>query len=53
MFLKKNNLTLDNKVEALTSQVEKLQRTIEDQISSMVGIDKWFNTSNIHKDQEI
>ena len=53
MFFKKNNLTLDNKVEVLTSQVAKLQATIEDQISSMIGIDKWFNTDHQHKDQEI
>ena len=40
MFFKKNNLTLDSKVEDLTSklwylnsQVAKLQQTIEDQIS--------------------
>ena len=32
---------------------QKVQKTIEDQIESMVGIDKWFNTDNQHKNQEI
>ena len=32
---------------------QKLQKTTEDQIASMVGIDKWFNTDNIHKNEVI
>ena len=55
MFLNNPNIKLENKVESLTNQVEmviaklaehevKQQKTIEDQIGAMVGIDKWFNT---------
>ena len=67
MFLNNKNIKLENKIAQLNnnlenvivdlglvnSQVEKLQQTIEDQIESMVGIDKWFNTENIHKDEVI
>ena len=64
MFLNKHNLKLENKVESLTNKLEMViaklaeqevqqQKTIEDQIESMVGIDKWFNTENIHKDEVI
>ena len=55
MFLNNPNIKLENKVESLTNQLEmviaklaehevKQQKTIEDQTSSMAGIDKWFNT---------
>ena len=55
MFLNNPNIKLENKVESLTNQLEmviaklaehevKQQKTIEDQIGAMVGIDKWFNT---------
>ena len=57
MLFKNKNVYLENQVEALTNTLEnfylKFQATIEDQISSMIGIDKWFNTDNQHKDQEI
>ena len=49
----KNVNDLNNKVLKLESLNIGLQKTIEDQIESMVGIDKWFNTDNQHKNQEI
>ncbi len=64
MFLNNQNIKLENKVESFSNKLEMViaklaeqevqqQKTIEDQIESMVGIDKWFNTDNQHKDQEI